>query len=120
MGVGPSPTPHLVPRACRLPHAPPQDVSAERSLELPELYTAGQRDELFNYRVFLQALGHGTITSLVNFFVTLWVSHDSAGPVSFSDYQSFAVVVAMSGLLSITMEVGRAAMLSPGVLEHEP
>uniref|UniRef100_G1LEX7 Phospholipid-transporting ATPase n=1 Tax=Ailuropoda melanoleuca TaxID=9646 RepID=G1LEX7_AILME len=82
-----------------------QDVSAERSLELPELYTAGQRDELFNYRVFLQALGHGTITSLVNFFVTLWVSHDSAGPVSFSDYQSFAVVVAMSGLLSITMEV---------------
>ncbi|XP_045656089.1 phospholipid-transporting ATPase IK isoform X2 [Ursus americanus] len=82
-----------------------QDVSAERSLELPQLYTAGQKDELFNYWVFLQALAHGTVTSLVNFFVTLWVSHDSAGPVSFSDYQSFAVVVAMSGLLSITMEV---------------
>ncbi|XP_027981884.1 phospholipid-transporting ATPase IK isoform X5 [Eumetopias jubatus] len=82
-----------------------QDVSAERSLELPELYVAGQKDELFNYWVFLQALTHGTVTSLVNFFVTLWVSHDSAGPVSFSDYQSFAVVVAMSGLLSITMEV---------------
>uniref|UniRef100_A0A452QL95 Phospholipid-transporting ATPase n=1 Tax=Ursus americanus TaxID=9643 RepID=A0A452QL95_URSAM len=84
-----------------------QDVSAERSLELPQLYTAGQKDELFNYWVFLQALAHGTVTSLVNFFVTLWVSHDSAGPVSFSDYQSFAVVVAMSGLLSITMEVER-------------
>uniref|UniRef100_A0A452TIB3 Phospholipid-transporting ATPase n=1 Tax=Ursus maritimus TaxID=29073 RepID=A0A452TIB3_URSMA len=97
-----------------------QDVSAQRSLELPQLYTAGQKDELFNYWVFLQALAHGTVTSLVNFFVTLWVSHDSAGPVSFSDYQSFAVVVAMSGLLSITMEVGRAATLSPGVLEHEP
>uniref|UniRef100_A0A452THZ0 Phospholipid-transporting ATPase n=1 Tax=Ursus maritimus TaxID=29073 RepID=A0A452THZ0_URSMA len=82
-----------------------QDVSAQRSLELPQLYTAGQKDELFNYWVFLQALAHGTVTSLVNFFVTLWVSHDSAGPVSFSDYQSFAVVVAMSGLLSITMEV---------------
>ncbi|XP_029772229.1 phospholipid-transporting ATPase IK [Suricata suricatta] len=82
-----------------------QDVSAERSLELPQLYVAGQRDELFNYRVLLQAFAHGVATSLVNFFVTLWVSRDSAGPVSFSDYQSFSVVVALSGLLSITMEV---------------
>ena len=93
-----------------VPH--PQDVSAERSLELPELYVAGQKDELFNYRVFLQALAHGMLTSLVNFFVTLGVSHNSAGPLSFSDYQSFAVVVATSGLLSITMEVGRTASLS--------
>ncbi|XP_077716793.1 phospholipid-transporting ATPase IK [Canis aureus] len=82
-----------------------QDVSAERSLELPELYVAGQKDELFNYWVFVQALAHGMVTSLVNFFMTLWVTHDSAGPISFSDYQSFAVVVALSGLLSITMEV---------------
>ncbi|XP_039104084.1 phospholipid-transporting ATPase IK isoform X2 [Hyaena hyaena] len=82
-----------------------QDVSAERSLELPQLYIVGQKDELFNYWVFLQALAHGMATSLVNFFVTLWVSHDSAGPASFSDYQSFSVVVALSGLLSITMEV---------------
>ncbi|XP_045058203.2 phospholipid-transporting ATPase IK isoform X2 [Desmodus rotundus] len=80
-----------------------QDVSAEQSLELPELYSAGQKDELFNYWVFLQALAHGTATSLVNFFMTLWVSHDMSEP--FSDYQSFAVVVALSGLLSITMEV---------------
>ncbi|XP_059775166.1 phospholipid-transporting ATPase IK [Balaenoptera ricei] len=82
-----------------------QDVSAERSLELPELYMAGQKDELFNYWVFLQAVAHGTATSLVNFFMTLWISRDSAGPVSFSDYQSFAVIVALSGLLSITMEI---------------
>eukprot|EP00069_Balaena_mysticetus_P002088 bmy_15771T0 len=82
-----------------------QDVSAERSLESPELYKAGQKDELFNYWVFLQAIAHGTATSLVNFFMTLWISRDSAGPVSFSDYQSFAVIVALSGLLSITMEI---------------
>lgn len=86
-------------------------MSAEQSLELPELYIVGQKDELFNYWVFLQAIGHGMATSLVNFFMTLWISHDSAGPVSFSDYQSFAVVVALSGLLSITMEVGVAALL---------
>ncbi|XP_060272471.1 phospholipid-transporting ATPase IK isoform X22 [Ovis aries] len=82
-----------------------QDVSAERSLELPELYITGQKEELFNYWVILQAIAHGTATSLVNFFVTLWVSQDSAGPVSLSDYQSFSVVVALSNLLSITMEV---------------
>ncbi|XP_043321482.1 phospholipid-transporting ATPase IK isoform X1 [Cervus canadensis] len=82
-----------------------QDVSAERSLELPELYIAGQKDELFNYWVVLQAIAHGTATSLVNFFMTLWISQDSAGPVSLSDYQSFAVVVALSSLLSITMEI---------------
>ncbi|XP_016065163.1 PREDICTED: phospholipid-transporting ATPase IK [Miniopterus natalensis] len=80
-----------------------QDVSAEQSLELPQLYIAGQKDELFNYWIFLQAIAHGMATSLVNFFMTLWISHDTAGPLS--DYQSFAVVVALSGLLSITVEV---------------
>ncbi|XP_069923963.1 phospholipid-transporting ATPase IK-like, partial [Oryctolagus cuniculus] len=82
-----------------------QDVSAERSLGTPELYVAGQRDELFNYRTFLQALAHGTATSLVNFFGTLFASRAVAGPSGLSDHQSFAVVVALSGLLSVTVEV---------------
>nr|XP_044609522.1 phospholipid-transporting ATPase IK isoform X1 [Equus asinus] len=82
-----------------------QDVSAEQSLKLPELYIVGQKDELFNYWVFLQAVAHGMGTSLVNFFMTLWVCRDSGGPVIFDDYQSFAEVVALSGLLSVTMEV---------------
>uniref|UniRef100_A0A8C9UMK0 Phospholipid-transporting ATPase n=1 Tax=Spermophilus dauricus TaxID=99837 RepID=A0A8C9UMK0_SPEDA len=82
-----------------------QDVTAEKSLQMPELYTVGQENELFNYWVFFQAIAHGTATSLVNFFVTLWVGHDSVGPSSFSDYQSFAVILALSGLLSITLEV---------------
>ncbi|XP_053766427.1 phospholipid-transporting ATPase IK-like [Desmodus rotundus] len=80
-----------------------QDVSDEQSLELPQLYTAGQQDELFNYWVFFQAIAHGTATSLVNFFMTLWISYDTIGPLS--DYQSFATVMALSGLLSVTMEV---------------
>lgn len=84
-------------------------MSAEQSLELPELYVAGQKDQLFNYWVFLQAIAHGTATSLINFFMTLWISYDTAGPLSFSDYQSFSVVVALSCLLSITIEVGGAA-----------
>ncbi|XP_012500818.1 PREDICTED: phospholipid-transporting ATPase IK [Propithecus coquereli] len=82
-----------------------QDVSAQQSLQMPKLYVAGLKGELFNYWVFLQAIAHGTATSLVNFFMTLWISWDTAGPCSFSDYQSFVVVVALSGLLCITMEV---------------
>lgn len=91
------------------PRPVPQDVSAEQSLQMPELYVAGQRDELFNYGVFLQAVAHGTATSLVNFFVTLLVSQNLAGPSGLGDHQSFAVLVALSGLLSITVEVGQWA-----------
>ncbi|XP_055968968.1 phospholipid-transporting ATPase IK [Sorex fumeus] len=80
-----------------------QDVSAEESLKLPQLYTLGQKDELFNYWVFLRAVAHGTVTSLVNFFVTFWAS--SHGLPGLNDYQSFAVVVALSCLLTITVEV---------------
>uniref|UniRef100_A0A2R9CIA0 ATPase phospholipid transporting 8B3 n=1 Tax=Pan paniscus TaxID=9597 RepID=A0A2R9CIA0_PANPA len=96
-----------------------QDVSAEQSLEKPELYVVGQKDELFNYWVFVQAIAHGVTTSLVNFFMTLWISRDTAGPASFSDHQSFAVVVALSCLLSITMEVGKV-LTSPGYPSWTP
>ncbi|XP_054549002.1 phospholipid-transporting ATPase IK isoform X1 [Talpa occidentalis] len=82
-----------------------QDVSAEQSLQLPELYIAGQKDKLLNYRVILQAIAHGICTSLVNFFMTLWIYDDMAWNANLSDYQSFAVVMALSSLLSITMEV---------------
>lgn len=69
----------------------------------------GQQDRLFNYWVFLQAVAHGMATSLINFFVPLWVSRDMAEPLSFSDYQSFAEVVALSCLLSVTVEVDGAS-----------
>ncbi|KAM6216677.1 phospholipid-transporting ATPase IK [Rhynchocyon petersi] len=82
-----------------------QDVSAEKSLQMPQLYMAGQKDELFNYGVFFQALFHGTITSLVNFFMTLLACNNIGGAPNLSDYQSFAVILALSSLLSITLQV---------------
>ncbi|KAM4889337.1 phospholipid-transporting ATPase IK [Thomomys bottae] len=81
-----------------------KDVRAEQSLETPQLYVAGQREELFNYRIFFQAIAHGTVTSLINFFMTLWISRDMVGPASLGDHQSFAVIVAVSALLSVIME----------------
>ncbi|XP_049979535.1 phospholipid-transporting ATPase IK isoform X1 [Alexandromys fortis] len=82
-----------------------QDVTAEKSLKMPELYVAGQKDELFNYSIFLQAIVHGMLTSLINFFLPVLVSSDFSNFGSSSDYQSFGVLVAISGLLSITLEV---------------
>ncbi|GMR45633.1 hypothetical protein PMAYCL1PPCAC_15828, partial [Pristionchus mayeri] len=46
-----------------------QDVDDETSIKHPQLYSPGQLNRLFNLRVFLYSILHGTISSLVLFFV---------------------------------------------------
>ncbi|KFQ08274.1 putative phospholipid-transporting ATPase IK, partial [Leptosomus discolor] len=82
-----------------------QDVSAKKSLEFPELYVIGQQDELFNYRVFGVTLLHGVSTSLASFYITLWAFEDRIGSKVVGDYESFAVTVATSALLSVLVEI---------------
>ncbi|XP_043358626.1 phospholipid-transporting ATPase IK isoform X2 [Dermochelys coriacea] len=82
-----------------------QDVSAEKSLQFPELYKVGQRDELFNYRVFCVTLLHGTVTSLGSFYIALWAFEDRVGSRVVGDYQSFAITVATSAFLSVLAEI---------------
>ena len=82
-----------------------QDVSAKKSLEFPELYVIGQKDELFNYRVFGATLLHGVSTSLASFYIALWAFEDRVGSKAVGDYESFAVTVATSALLSVLVEV---------------
>ncbi|NXP52977.1 AT8B3 ATPase, partial [Heliornis fulica] len=82
-----------------------QDVSAKKSLEFPELYVIGQQDELFNYRVFSVTLLHGVSTSLASFYIALWAFEDSVGSKVVGDYESFAVTVATSALLSVLVEI---------------
>ncbi|XP_043846327.1 phospholipid-transporting ATPase IK [Dromiciops gliroides] len=82
-----------------------QDMSAQKCLEFPELYSVGQKDQLFNYWVFFVALVHGTAASLVNFYVAVWAFDDTAGPGGICDYQSFAITVATSALLSVIAEI---------------
>ncbi|KFV94101.1 putative phospholipid-transporting ATPase IK, partial [Eurypyga helias] len=82
-----------------------QDVSSKKSLEFPELYVIGQKDELFNYRVFGVTLLHGVSTSLASFYIALWAFEDSVGSKAVGDYESFAVTVATSALLSVLMEI---------------
>ncbi|KFO91549.1 putative phospholipid-transporting ATPase IK, partial [Buceros rhinoceros silvestris] len=82
-----------------------QDVSAKKSLEFPELYVIGQQDELFNYRIFGVTLLHGVGTSLTSFYIALWAFEDRVGSKAVGDYESFAVTVATSALLSVLMEI---------------
>uniref|UniRef100_A0A8B9FYP6 Phospholipid-transporting ATPase n=1 Tax=Amazona collaria TaxID=241587 RepID=A0A8B9FYP6_9PSIT len=82
-----------------------QDVSAKKSLEFPELYVVGQQDELFNYRVFGITLLHGVSTSLASFYIAFWAFKDHVGSKAVGDYESFAVTVATSALLSVLLEI---------------
>ncbi|NXL89362.1 AT8B3 ATPase, partial [Alectura lathami] len=82
-----------------------QDVSAKKSLQFPELYTIGQQDELFNYRIFGVTLLHGVSTSLASFYVALWAFEDRVGSKVVGDYESFSVTVATSALLSVLVEI---------------
>ncbi|NWY06457.1 AT8B3 ATPase, partial [Nothoprocta ornata] len=82
-----------------------QDVSAKKSLEFPELYVIGQRDELFNYRTFAVTLLHGVSTSLASFYIALWAFEDRVGSNVAGDYESFAVTVATSAFLSVIVEI---------------
>ncbi|NXG44002.1 AT8B3 ATPase, partial [Psilopogon haemacephalus] len=82
-----------------------QDVSARKSLEFPQLYVVGQQDELFNYRVFGATFLHGASTSLASFYIALWAFQDHVGSKAVGDYESFAVTVATSALLSVLLEI---------------
>lgn len=82
-----------------------QDVSAKKSLWFPELYTIGQQDKLFNYRIFSVTLLHGVSTSLTSFYIALWAFEDHVGSRTVGDYESFSVTVATSALLSVLVEV---------------
>ncbi|NXI54921.1 AT8B3 ATPase, partial [Chloroceryle aenea] len=82
-----------------------QDVSAKKSLEFPELYVIGQQDKLFNYHIFGISFLHGVSTSLASFYIALWAFEDRVSSKAVGDYESFAVTVATSALLSVLVEI---------------
>ncbi|XP_077188175.1 phospholipid-transporting ATPase IK isoform X2 [Paroedura picta] len=82
-----------------------QDVSAKKSLKFPELYKAGQKDLLFNFRTFCLAFIQGSFVSLASFYIALWACEDKAGTRIIGDYQSFAMIIATSAILTVTVEI---------------
>ncbi|XP_041060874.1 phospholipid-transporting ATPase IC-like isoform X2 [Carcharodon carcharias] len=84
-----------------------QDVSDELSIKYPKLYRIGQRNELFNYRIFLFTLFHGFLSSLVIFFIPYGAFFEIAGRdgITVSDYQSLATIVGTAVVLSVNVEI---------------
>uniref|UniRef100_A0A8C3U9R3 Phospholipid-transporting ATPase n=1 Tax=Catharus ustulatus TaxID=91951 RepID=A0A8C3U9R3_CATUS len=85
-----------------------QDVSDKLSLRFPRLYVLGQRDLLFNYKKFFISLLHGTVTSLIIFFIPYGAYLQSMGQdgEAPADYQSFAVTTASSLIFVVNFQIG--------------
>ncbi|XP_063003395.1 phospholipid-transporting ATPase IK [Elgaria multicarinata webbii] len=82
-----------------------QDVTAKKSLQFPELYKAGQKNRLFNFRIFFLSFIHGSLVSLANFYITLWAMGDGAGIRVIGDLQSVAITIATSAILTVIVEI---------------
>ncbi|XP_067824383.1 phospholipid-transporting ATPase IC [Heptranchias perlo] len=84
-----------------------QDISDNLSIKYPKLYKIGQRNELFNYRIFLMTVCHGLLSSMLLFFIPYGAFLEVMGQdgTTFSDYQSLSVTVGTAVVLSVNIEV---------------
>ncbi|XP_067827575.1 phospholipid-transporting ATPase ID isoform X3 [Heptranchias perlo] len=85
-----------------------QDVNEQRSMEYTRLYEPGQLNLLFNKREFFICIIQGVYTSVVLFFVPYGAFCDTTRDdgTHLSDYQSFAVTVATSLVIVVSVQIG--------------
>ncbi|KFU91241.1 putative phospholipid-transporting ATPase ID, partial [Chaetura pelagica] len=85
-----------------------QDVPEQRSMEYPKLYEPGQLNLLFNKREFFICIAQGIYTSVLMFFIPYGVFADAtrADGAQLADYQSFAVTVATSLVIVVSVQIG--------------
>ncbi|XP_076880679.1 phospholipid-transporting ATPase IC [Brachyhypopomus gauderio] len=77
-----------------------QDMSCESSLRWPEVYSAGQRNDLLNPLSLGVTLFYSVYTSIILFFIPMAVFRDSE-----LDYQTLAITVQTSAVFSVTVEI---------------
>ncbi|XP_052039465.1 probable phospholipid-transporting ATPase IM isoform X2 [Apodemus sylvaticus] len=84
-----------------------QDVSEQNSVDCPQLYEPGQLNLLFNKRRFFICVAHGIYTSLALFFIPYGAFYNMAGEDGqhIADYQSFAVTVATSLVIVVSVQI---------------
>lgn len=87
---------------------PTQDVPEQRSMEYPKLYEPGQLNLLFNKREFFICIAQGIYTSVLMFFIPYGVFAEATRDdgTQLADYQSFAVTVATSLVIVVSVQVG--------------
>ncbi|XP_071352110.1 probable phospholipid-transporting ATPase IM isoform X2 [Trachinotus anak] len=86
-----------------------QDVNDQNSLRYPSLYKLGQQNLLFNKRQFFLCTLQGMATSFLLFFIpygafSVLVKEDGS---HFSDQQAFAVTIATSLVIVVSVQIGR-------------
>ena len=84
-----------------------QDVSDQNSMDYPQLYKPGQLNLLFNKHEFFICMAHGIYTSLALFFIPYGAFYNMAGDdgQQTADYQSFAVTMATSLVIVVSVQV---------------
>ncbi|NWI17791.1 AT8B2 ATPase, partial [Crypturellus soui] len=82
--------------------------SRRRSMEYPKLYEPGQLNLLFNKREFFICIAQGIYTSVLMFFIPYGVFADATRDdgAQLADYQSFAVTVATSLVIVVSVQIG--------------
>ncbi|XP_070763654.1 phospholipid-transporting ATPase ID [Enoplosus armatus] len=85
-----------------------QDVNDQNSLRYPSLYKPGQQNLLFNKRQFFLCTLQGMCTSFLLFFIpygafSVVVKEDGS---DFSDQQAFAVTIATSLVIVVSVQIG--------------
>lgn len=85
-----------------------QDVNDRNSLRFPSLYKPGQQNLLFNKRQFFLCTLQGLGTSFILFFIpygafSVLLKEDGS---NFSDQQAFAVTIATSLVIVVTVQIG--------------
>ncbi|CAH2274037.1 probable phospholipid-transporting ATPase IM isoform X1 [Pelobates cultripes] len=85
-----------------------QDVNEQNCMDYTKLYEPGQLNLLFNKRRFFICIAHGIYTSFALFFVPFGAFFNTAGEDGkhISDYQSFAVTVATSLVIVVSVQIG--------------
>ncbi|NXF12563.1 AT8B2 ATPase, partial [Smithornis capensis] len=85
-----------------------QDVPEQRSMEYPKLYEPGQLNLLFNKREFFICIAQGIYTSVLMFFIPYGIFSDATRDdgAQLADYQSFAVTVATSLVIVVSVQIG--------------
>ncbi|XP_005729387.1 phospholipid-transporting ATPase ID-like [Pundamilia nyererei] len=71
-----------------------QDVNDRWSLQHPQLYTPGQKNQYFNKKAFVRCVMHSCYSSLILFFIPWASMHDTVRDdgKDIADYQSFALL----------------------------
>ena len=84
-----------------------QDVSDQSCLKHPKLYVPGQKNVLFNKKIFFLSLFYGTLTSLAIFFISFGVFKDSIASTGreTSSINFFGTVVAAILVVVVNVEV---------------